>query len=171
MNGTLPDSLLEYDSSLIDGCLMHFTDCNGTIAFWAQFPNNDVTFLSTAKTPGVNSGIIFSVFLSNVEVNLVTGSTLHYLGSSMEFVPFEWYHIAFAYEHKLGVISVALYINSVESLTFYGFQKDGSYLSEAFMASGLSSLGVTGFGIIDELFVFPEYLTESQIKQLMEISN
>lgn len=170
MNGTLPNSHVEYDSSLIDGCLMDFTGCSGTIAFWAQVPDRDVTILSTVKTFPVNSGISFSWSFITFEIISITGSTIHFSSSSVEFVPFEWYHVAFAYHHNGRATEVALYINSVDSLLVYSFQREDPYSSEAFMASGRGQSGVTGFGLIDELLVFPEYLTGPQIRQLMEIS-
>ena len=166
MNGSLPDSYVEYDSSLIDSCLIDFTGCNGTIAFWAHIPEESVAFLSTIKTLSVNSGFSFS-WDKNSGIILYSfgASTFHMIVGGQDVVPFEWYHIAFAFEHNERGTPVALYINSVHSLQAHSLVLGGPYASETFMATGFGPSGVTGFGIIDELLVFPEYLTGPQIRQ------
>ena len=80
-----------------------------------------------------------------------------------------WHHIAFAF-HNLT--HHALYIDfvSIENWFHVGSHNQ-TVITDPYMANGWQNLTrvgypYTGFGLMDELVVFPEYLSASQIMQL-----
>ena len=90
--------------------------------------------------------------------------------SSGKLDPDVWHHIALTYHNRT---QVALYVDFVNATSSYFVNMAGGFdplHSEAYMATGFrippghsGGTGRTRFGILDELVVFPEYLSAAQI--------
>ena len=187
LDGSLPDSYVEYDLSLIDRCLYALTpDCKFTIAFWAKMPAEArADLLTTFKTNlDVNTGVRFGVGTHTNPFGVVDGIRISatattnattipeqlFIGSK-RLDPDVGPHIALTYENSTHW---ALYVNFVNGTNSYFVDLlEAPFFiplsTEPYMASGFQvpSRGTyTGFGILDELVVFPEYLSAAQIMQL-----
>ena len=80
----------------------------------------------------------------------------------------EWNHIAAVYQKTGDTLDLALYVNFEESLT----PAENDTLSqepviEKYIASGDDR---SAFGNMDELLIFPEFLTDAQIAKLNQIN-
>ena len=100
----------------------------------------------------------FRPFVSIGSIYFSTG-----LDDDLPLVIDEWNHVAFAYQYTGETLDMAVYLNFKKAVT----TMDNSTLTqeifpERYMGGGTSF----GFGILDELTIFPEFLSESQIAQL-----
>ena len=171
LNGSLEESYVEYNTSLVSDCLQDPSPgCSLTIALWAYIPERTVCLFSTVETN--RNGGFYSVSAGGgiyMYWNTGLNASFIYARSVLN----EWTHIAFAYQNTLGTPEFELYINfETNSVANYSNAVPTEFLPEAFMGSGnVETFGVTGFGVIDELLVFPEYLSASQIAQLKDNSD
>ena len=182
LSGQPNNSYALYNASLVDDCLqLPSAGCNRTIAFGWQVPFgfNHQAF-STVRRRGTNntadnvgnSGILITTS-QNVLLVLLYGnqSMAHLIAPFTALNPGTWNHIAFSYR---GTTDFAIYLDfSSTSLQLHDFSLS-RVSAEPFMASGIlegSRDPVTGFDAIDELMVFPDALTASQIAQLNPNSN
>ena len=177
LSGMPSNSYALYNTSLVDACLQLPTPgCNRTIAFWLLVPqvSNNYAF-STVKTQGThnttanagNSGIIVNA--GNLLLVGVSGNqNIFYqiIPSSRANVG-NWNHIAITYR---GTTDFAVYVNFTSSNLEIHTEPLSGVSAEPYMGSGILE-GATGFGAIDELMVFPDALTASQIAQLNPNSN
>ena len=140
--------------------------CSLTIALWAQLPARTILLLSTAEQYSFNSGFSMS-FSDKLKIESYIASTyISHSGPSLE--PTEWTHFAFTYRvNTMGALHVALYINfeTVNAEVSY-FPAENKFVPKPFMGSGISEGQASGYGVIDELLIFPEYLSASQIAQM-----
>ena len=184
LNGTLKDSYVAYNLSLIDRCLYSLSPgCKFTITFWFQLPAEPHTdLLSTFKrNVDYNTGIVFG-FNRDRNGDIFVGITITTTQPAQAGIratgmmyPGIWHHIAFAYHNTTHF---ALYIDFVKRETshFNDVFEPGYTpvpVPEAHMSSGYQSPPhheYSGFGILDELTVFSEVLSAPQIMQL-QISN
>ena len=177
---------MQYDLSLIDSCLYAVSPgCKFTISFWAKIPAEPrATLLSTFKTSNDdNTGVSFGAgvdrnggLFDSIHFGITLTTFTEQLGISPRGVmyPNVWYHIAFAYHNTTDF---ALYIDFVNGDNYHFVDvldetwRPGPF-TEAYMASGFKSPprgSYTGFGILDELTVFSEVLSSSQIMQLQNL--
>ena len=166
---------MEYSDSLVHDCLQDPSKgCSLTIAMGAQIPERDVFLLSTLKTRGDNAGFILNSVYGQMVVYWYTGLTSYDILATGTLMGLkEWNHIAFAYQNTAGTPEVELYINfEATPVQNFSSTEQTEFVPRAFMGSGLGEgPDSIGFGIIDELLVFPEYLSSSQIAQLKDSSN
>ena len=192
LDGSLQDSYVEYDLSLIPRCIYALTsDCKFTIAFWAKMPAEaSATLLETFHiTSDDSTGVGFSVGIHKNLLGVIDGIRIgatattnattvpEQLGIFSERLdPDVWHHIALSYHNSTHW---ALYVDFVDAASnhFVELLEAEFYpplITEAHMSSGfrippgfeVPRPEHTGFGILDELVVFPEYLSADQIMQL-----
>ena len=83
----------------------------------------------------------------------------------------EWTHLAFSYQNTAGTFQAELYINfKAVNVDIHSFPIQPELVPKAFMVGGLQGPDVRGFGVMDELLIFDEYLSASQIAQLKDSS-
>ena len=167
-------SYVEYDNSLVSDCLRDPSlGCSLTIALWAQFSGRNIVLLSSVKSFITNSG--FALYYSNQAMSVYYMSTFTLSHAYTDPLMLTgWNHIAFAYQNTTGTSEVELYINfETVNVEISISPTRTEFVPETFMGSGiLGDLHITGFfGVIDELLVFPEFLSASQIAQLKDSSD
>ena len=170
----MEDSYVEYNTSLVFACLQDPSPgCSLTIALWAQLPEYNTYLFSTSKGISDNSGIAITFYSQVLKITCLSASTrFTVIGPSL--VPDGWTHIAIAYQNMEGTPDAELFINfeAVPVNIRGGSRNRFNFVPEAFMASGYQeAVGDRGFGVIDELLIFPEYLSASQIEQLKDSSD
>ena len=155
-----------YDVNLVDNCFYNITSgCARTIAFWFYAPQYISVPFSTADPSyrtrsGVNIaglGTTMGAFLSF--------DSVFYRAASLPIVISEWHHIVVAYHRTGETADFALYVN-FSSENPVAPARNGTQeevVPERFMGSGSEQ---RYFGILDELLIFPEFLSPSQIAQL-----
>ena len=128
--------------------------------------------LSTYKAINGYSGFLIYQINSRMYFGWRTGLS-GFRVTATSLVPNTWYHIAFAYQNTLGTPSYEIYINfEAVPVTINIMPSETEFAINRFMGSGYTAgFGLTGFGIIDELLVFPKYLSASEIAQLEDSSN
>ena len=138
--------------------------CSLTVALWARVPRINSAFQSTVKDRDQSTRFEISYFGHDISITLFTGLT----NASIRYETLwlnEWKHIALAYQNITGTPECELYINFERvSAQCVSEAVATVFVPEAFMRSGHG--GFTGFFVIDELLVFPEYLSALQIAQL-----
>ena len=133
---------------------------------WAQIPDRDFYLLSTVKAHGENAGFTLNLVYGDMGVYWETGLISYRINTIDTPIGFnEWTHIAFAYQNIAGTPEAELYINfEAVKVQNSSSTEQTEFIPRAFMRSGFGE----GFGVIDELLVFPEYLSASQIAQLKD---
>ena len=82
----------------------------------------------------------------------------------MSLVEGQWNHIAVAYQKVGETLDLALYVNFEKSLTpAENDTLNQEPVIEKYIASGDDR---NAFGNLDELLIFPEFLTDAQIAKL-----
>ena len=189
LHGSTPESYVKYDSSLIPRCIYALTaDCKFTIAFWAKNPvEAHATLLSTFNVSNDrNTGVEIGVGHHNNPFPVIDGIRIgatittnasavpaQITISSGRLDPDVWHHIALTYRNRTHS---ALYVDFVNAIDRFTVDTAGGFRplrTEVYMATGFrippghsGGSGRTRFGILDELVVFPEYLSADQIMQL-----
>ena len=182
LNGQERNSYALYNASLVDDPLQASSPgCNRTIAFWFLVPSSSgsteafttIGQLGTsnpADTIG-NSGIRVAHINRLTIICLYDKENIrHHYGADL-LTEGAWTHIAFSYS---GTTDFAYYINFTRVNPEFATLSFSKVTAEPFMGSGIlngASNNVTGFGVIDELLVFPDVLSPSQIAKLNQTVN
>ena len=119
LNGTLKDSYVAYDLSLIDRCLYELSpSCKFTITFWAKMPPEPRAHLLSTYKRNVdeNTGIQLGLRGNGnrgitLAITITTASAQLGISDRGVVHPDIWYHIAFAWHNTTHF---ALYIDFVK---------------------------------------------------------
>ena len=155
-----------YDVNLVDDCLYNITSgCARTIAFWFYAPDSfSVPFSTADPSYRMRSGLNILKLTDTMGAFLSFGSVF-YRAASLPIVIGEWHHVVVAYRRTGDTADFALYVNfsseNPETSGINGTQQEVG--SERYMGSGSERYY---FGKLDDLLIFPDFLSPSQIAQL-----